>query len=141
MKKKQILANGLVRFFKLLKVSFLIGIITSILLYLIVFDGYKSQETVRRELYEKPKIEYGSKLYNRMSFFWKNELYMKQENTNKIMKEIDDSITEYRKGKISMSVFYGFLITLGLPVLIILVKQSYFMMKSTNKWISENKTI
>ncbi len=150
MDKKTIVANEITRFFRFFRISIPIGIGVMVILFLLVFEGYKTfhpdysntNYVPSTSMYESGRIVYGNSFNRKAIYFYKGDFYSINFNSTQGLKnEIERAIKYYQEEKIKTSILFGVIAIFGLPILLILIRQTSSSVKSGKEWLDKNKTI
>jgi len=146
-KTKTNFANDVAVFFKTMKISVFIGLATACVLFFLLYEGHE---------YINPEVRVTKQGGGSMIMFGMNNysIYMRAVEHAYGHRNIDVSLPAYviensvkracevyLRDKLFLSVFIGFLIFIGVPLLVVLYRMSSRTMKQSTDWIKENKSI
>lgn len=149
---KSIIANEVLRFFRSFKISIPIAIIIFLIYYMGVYKAYEGFEIdysgVRYDTLQiiqgipYGNIYWGSNYnYNAVCEYRKNIGDENVFSTSQLQNLIWRSRNYYQSKYFDISLLYGLLTLLGLPIILLIIRILILSLKNGKEWVDENKTI
>lgn len=147
MKNKHLIANEIVIFFKALRISALIGIVTVIIMYFGFYQAYKcfNPDVTNAKIVPEggystaSRIYYGDTFYRRVYkyYHWSTS----PRSTYGLQEEIKECCKLWLKDRLIHSILFGLATFLAVPIFVVFIRLIYRTFIISKNWIDKNKTI